>query len=113
MDIKLEIDRASKAGKKLENLVSGKLVTSKTDRDALLIGFWSLIFDYSKGILLLLSSQFYASAFAQWRPLVEASIRSHLVLIVPDEDVQKIRKDEYSSPSPFSCSSSSRYFRAP
>jgi hypothetical protein len=95
MDIKVEIDRAAKVGQKLEDLVSGKSVTITTNRDALLIGFWSLIFDYSKGMMLLLSSQFYASAFAQWRPLVEASIRSHLVLMVSDEDFERIRKDDY------------------
>src|SRR5271170_1307444 len=95
MDIRAEIDRAVKVSQKLEDLVSGKSVTTINNRDALLIGFWSLIFDYSKGIMLLLSSQFYASAFAQWRPLVEASIRSHLVLMVSDDDFEKIRKDDY------------------
>jgi hypothetical protein len=95
MDIKAEIDHAAKVGQKLENLVSGKSFTPATEREFFLVLFWSLMFDYSKGMMLLLSSQFYASAFAQWRPLIEASIRSHLVLMVSDEDFERIRKDDY------------------
>jgi len=95
MDIKAEIDRAANVGQKLEDLVSGKSFTPKTQREFFLILFWSLMFDYSKGMMLLLSSKFYASAFAQWRPLIEASMRSHLVLMVSDEEFEKIQKDAY------------------
>jgi hypothetical protein len=75
--------------------VSGKSFTPATEREFFLILFWSVMFDYSKGMMLLLSSKFYASAFAQWRPLIEAFIRSHLVLMVSDEDFERIRKDNY------------------
>lgn len=58
-------------------------------------GYWSLVFDFGKGIGCLLHHEFYASAFALFRPIVEAVVRAGVVLAGAPEDVQKIRKDEF------------------
>jgi hypothetical protein len=94
--LQFKIEHAAKLGQSLEDLVSCKALTMKTDRDFLLVGLWSLTFDYSKGILSLLASKYYASAFALWRPLVEAAVRAHLIFIVSDKDFRRIREDKYT-----------------
>ncbi len=96
MTVQNEIDRASQLGQKLEDLVVRKGQLACTgDRETLLIAYWALIFDYHKGILALLSNGFCGSAFALVRPVVEALVRSHLVLMCSQEDLRKIQQDEY------------------
>ncbi|MGA8151413.1 MAG: hypothetical protein WB952_10725 [Terriglobales bacterium] len=91
-----EIRRAQEFGQKLEDLVvNAGQITIKTEGSPLLIGFWSLIFDYQKGLTNLLLWKFYAAAFALWRPIVEATLRSHLALMLPKEDIEKLWKDKY------------------
>ena len=96
MNLTEEIRRAQELGQTLEDLVvnAGK-ITIKTEGSPLLIGFWSLICDYQKGLLNLLNQKFYGAAFALWRPIVEATLRSHLALMLPNEDIEKLWKDEY------------------
>jgi hypothetical protein len=55
-----------------------------------------MVFDYCKGIVCLLHQKFHASAFALQRPLVEALVRAHIVLVGSENDVAKIRKDWYN-----------------
>jgi hypothetical protein len=95
MSVQREIERASQFGGQLENLVVRKGQIDVNGDNVLLIGLWALIFDYYKGILALLSNGFCGSAFALVRPVVEALVRSHVVLMGSDEDVDKIRNDEY------------------
>lgn len=96
MDLNGEIRRAQELGQALENLVvNAGQITIKTEGSPLLIGFWSLICDYQKGLLNLLHWKFYGAAFALWRPIVEATLRSHLALMLPKEDIEKLRKDDY------------------
>ncbi|MGC1371038.1 MAG: hypothetical protein WA824_02760 [Candidatus Sulfotelmatobacter sp.] len=91
-----EIRRAQELGQSLEDLVvNAGQITIKTEGSQLLIGFWSLICDYQKGLLNLLLWKFYASAFAQWRPTVEAIIRAHLSLMLPKEHLDKLKNDKY------------------
>jgi hypothetical protein len=73
----------------------GRLVFS-TKNDDLLVSYWSMVFDYCKGIGCLLHHKFHSPAFALQRPLVEALVRAHIVLIGSEEDVAKIRKDRYN-----------------
>jgi hypothetical protein len=96
VDLNGEIRRAQELGQSIENLVvrAGQL-TINTKASPLLIGFWTLICDYQKGLLHLLSWQMYGAAFALWRPIVEATVRSHLALILPNEDIEKLWKDDY------------------
>lgn len=96
MSVKTEIARASEFGQRVEDLiVDKKQCHCKGDRDKLLLGYWALIFDYHKGILKLLSEEFSGGAFALVRPLMEALVRGHLVLICTEDDFQKIKDDEY------------------
>ena len=96
VDVQDQIRRAQELGQKLEDLIvnAGK-ITIKTEGSPLLIGFWSLVCDYQKGLLNLLHWKFYAAAFALWRPLIEATIRAHLSLMLSKEDLHRLRKDKY------------------
>ena len=95
-----EIDRTARFGQALEDLVynqakEGRLVF-RTKNDDLLVSYWSMVFDYCKGIGCLLHHRFHSPAFALQRPLVEALVRAHIVLVGSEEDVAKIRKDRYN-----------------
>jgi hypothetical protein len=59
------------------------------------MAYWSLTFDFHRGVLCLLSHKLFGSAFALVRPILEATIRSHVVIIGTEEDVRKLRADEY------------------
>jgi len=94
-----EINRAAHFGQRLEDLVynkakEGRLVF-RTKNDDLLVSYWSMIFDYCKGIGCLLHHKFHSPAFALQRPLIEAVVRAHIVVVGSEEDVDKIRKDRY------------------
>lgn len=65
------------------------------DRNVLLIAYWALMFDYHKGILSLLQSEFCGAAFALVRPVVEAVVRAHVTLMGSEDDLARIQKDEY------------------
>jgi len=43
----------------------------------------------------LLSHKFFGSAFALVRPIVEATVRSHVVIMGSEEDVRRLREDDY------------------
>jgi hypothetical protein len=95
-----EIDRAARFGQALEDLVynqakEGRIVF-RTENDDLLVSYWSMMFDYCKGIGCMLHHKFHSPAFALQRPLVEALVRAHIVLVGSEEDVAKIRKDWYN-----------------
>ncbi len=99
MDLFDEIDRAAKFGQFLEDLVVGKArlgaLVARTDNDDLFIAYWSLTFDYAKGIDCLLRYKFHSPAFALMRPLIEALVRAHLVLCSSADEVDRIRQDRY------------------
>lgn len=63
-----EINRTARFGQVMEDLVyneakAGRLVF-RTKNDDLLISYWSMIFDYCKGIGCLLHQKFHSPAFA-------------------------------------------------
>lgn len=90
-----EIKRANQFGDEIENLVVAKGECPTGDRNTLLIAYWSIIFDHHRGVLCLLSNKFFGSAFALVRPIVEAAVRAHVVIMGSEEDVQNLRQDEY------------------
>ncbi len=99
MTVQEEIDRSSAFGQKLEDLIvkRGSVTLGQAgDRDRLLLAHWSLVVDYDKGILALMRHQFYGSAFALLRPVVEALVRAHVVLMGSDDDVNRIKNDTYN-----------------
>jgi hypothetical protein len=85
--IQQEIDGAAQFGQALEDLILAKgaitLRSNTSDRDKLLLAYWSLINDYDKGILELIRERLYGGAFALLRPVVEAQVRAHVVLMAP------------------------------
>jgi hypothetical protein len=100
VSMEAEINRAALLGERLEHLIydkskEGKLVAIGKN-DHLLLGFWSLIFEYGKGIGCLLHHKFYAPAFALFRPTVEALVRAGIVLVGTPDEVEKIRQDRFN-----------------
>jgi hypothetical protein len=96
VSVETEIARASEFGRKIEHLVVGKKqLKCERERERLLLGYWALAFDYHKGILALLSNEFFGGAFALVRPVMEAVVRAHLILRCSEQDFQKIKDDEY------------------
>jgi hypothetical protein len=94
-----EIDRSTEFCQRLEDLIVGKgyyTFGEQPDRDKLLFAHWSLACDYQKSILALMRLKYYGGAFALLRPLVEAQIRAHIVLIGSDDDVTRIKEDKYN-----------------
>lgn len=59
------------------------------------MAYWSLAFEFHKAILNLITNKFYGAAFALVRPLIECTIRAHLVISVSDEVLKKVLADEY------------------
>lgn len=99
MTVNQEIDRASVFGQRLEDVIVKKgsiTLGSGGDRDKLLLAYWSLALDLDKSILALLRNQFYGGAFALLRPLIEAQIRAHVVLMAGDEVVTRVKEDMYT-----------------
>src|SRR3954447_9300896 len=90
-----EIQRAKEFGQKAEDLVVAKGQCSAGDREALLIGYWALIFDFHKGVLLLLENDFNGAAFALVRPVVEALVRAHVSLMGSEKDILALQADDY------------------
>lgn len=95
-----EIDFATILGQSLEALIFNKVKTTGfvrcSDRDDLVVAYWSIIFDYCKGILSLLHHKFHHSAFALLRPVTEALVRECVSAKGSDEQVLKIRKGQYN-----------------
>jgi hypothetical protein len=99
MTVQEEIGRSSEFGQKIEDLVVSKgsvTLGQARDRDRLLLAHWSLALDLDKSILCLMQHEFYGGAFALLRPLVEALVRAHVVLIGSDDDVTKLKNDTYT-----------------
>jgi hypothetical protein len=90
-----EIKKANAFGDQIENLVIAKGQCPTGDRNTPLMAYWSLLFDFHRGVLCLLSHKFYGSAFALVRPIVEGVVRSHVVIMGSEDDVRKLREDEY------------------
>jgi hypothetical protein len=98
MSVQAEIERATSFGQALEDIIVNKgsiTLGNAPDRDKLLVAYWALAMDYHKSILSLLRQGYYGGAFALLRPLIEALVRAHVVLMGPDDDVNKIRADDY------------------
>ena len=90
-----EIKRANEFGDRIEDLVIAKGQFPTGDRNTLLMAYWSLTFEFHRGVLCLLSHKFFGSAFALVRPIVEALVRAHVVIMGSEEDLRELREDEY------------------
>jgi hypothetical protein len=98
MSVQDEIERATELGQRLEDLIVNKQqLVHRGERELLLLGYWSLIFDLDKGMLSLIRSKFYGAAFALLRPIVETLVRSHVAIMCSDEDFAELQNDTYKT----------------
>src|ERR1700687_4761776 len=68
---------------------------NKTNRDALVLLHWSLIFEHHQGILLLLQNGLPAPAFALMRPLEEAFLRMFVTMNGAEKQAAALWKGRY------------------
>lgn len=90
-----EIKLASEFGSKIEELVVARGQCPTGERNTPLMAYWSLAFEFHKAILSLIANKFYGAAFALERPILEATVRAHLVVFVHDDVLKKILDDGY------------------
>jgi hypothetical protein len=89
------INRAGSFGQQLEDLIVKSKIKFRSDRDDLLMAYWSLVFDYAKGIHCLLNCKFYSAAAALIRPAFEAATLAGKSLVGSEQDIARIRKGRY------------------
>ena len=90
-----EIKRNNEFGDKIQGLVVAKKECPTGDRNTLLMALWSFTFEIHRAILCLVHHKFYGAAFAVVRTSVEAAVRAHVVIMGSDDDLKKIRDDDY------------------
>ncbi len=90
-----EIKQAIAFADRIEDLVIAKGQCPTGDRNTPLMGYWSLTFEFQRGILCLIDHKFYGAAFALVRPIIEAVVRAHVVIMAGQEDLERLHKDEY------------------
>jgi len=93
--IENEIKRANEVGDRIEDLVIAGGQCPTGDRNTPLMAYWSLAFDFHRGILCLVSHRFYGAAFALVRPIIEAVVRAHVVIMSSETDLKRLLGDEY------------------
>jgi uncharacterized protein DUF6988 len=88
------------------NAISGKLQlllsndrqhVTKTNRDALTLLHWSVIFEHHQGMLLLLRKTYYVPAFALLRPFEEAFLRSFVAMYGTEKQVAALWNGTYDT----------------
>lgn len=89
-----ELDTARSFGEQLEAIAVSKNYP-RGDRNMLLLAYWELISDFHRGIHALIRSEFFASAFALVRPVVESLVRAHVALKGSETDMQRLQTDDY------------------
>jgi len=95
--LETEIRLANEVGDKMQDLIVAKGRVRHGDRNTLLMAYWSVIFEFHRSILCLLSYNFYGAAWSLARPTIEAAIRAHVVIIGSADDLKNIRADEYKT----------------
>lgn len=93
--IAAEIGHSNEFADQIEELFSAKGEVPTGDRNTLLLAYWSLIFELHRAILCLIDQHFYGAAFALVRPIIEAVVRAHLAVASSEDDLKKLRSDEY------------------
>jgi hypothetical protein len=98
MNVQEVIAQANDLSERLQLLLSNdRQHVNKTNRDALCLLHWSLIFDHHQGMLLLLRHEFHAPAFALMRPLEEAFLRSFVAMYGTEKQVAALWKGTYNT----------------
>ncbi|HEV2178430.1 MAG TPA: hypothetical protein VGW33_14685 [Terriglobia bacterium] len=92
-----EINRANTFGDAIEDLVVARGQCPTGERNTPLMAYWSLGFEFHRGIICLLSHKFYGAAFALVRPIIEATVRAHVVIMGSPKDLKDLREDKYKT----------------
>jgi hypothetical protein len=92
--VQKELDAARKFGEQLDATVTSKNYPTG-DRNMLLLAYWELVSDFHRGIHALIKSEFFASAFALVRPVVESLVRAHVALKGSEAELQRLQTDDY------------------
>jgi len=95
MKVPEEIARVSRYGEQLEALLAKREFRLSGDRDALILGYLSLLLDYYTAIVTLLPNELYGAAFALMRPIIEAWVRIHFAKMGSDKTVLPLKNDTY------------------
>ncbi len=90
-----EIKSANEFGDRIEDLVIAKRQCPTGDSNRLLMAYWSLIFEFHRSVLCLISHKFFGAAFALVRPIVESVVRAHVVIIGSEKNLRLLRNDQY------------------
>ncbi len=93
--IEEEVKRANEFADRIEDLVVAKGQCPTGDRNTPLMGYWSLTFEFQRGILCLIDHRFCGAAFALVRPIIEAVVRAHVVIMADQAVLERLHKDEY------------------
>ena len=92
------ITQANSLSERLQLLLSNdKQHVVKTNRDDVVLRYWSLIFEHHQGMLLLLRNGLPATAFALMRPLEEAFLRLFVAMNGTDEQAVTLRNGTYKT----------------
>jgi hypothetical protein len=95
------IAHASKLSERVQCLVSNdRQHVTKTNRDALALAYWTILFEYHHGILTLVRNGNPTSAFALLRVFEEAFLKLFLVMFGTDKQVQAIWEGTYNTDFP-------------
>lgn len=94
-EVRAEILRSKDLCEKLEHLIVRRKEFPNIGRNLLMVSLWSLFFEQHKGALALLSWNYPGAALALLRPMVETVVRAHVVAEGSNEDVERIRTDDY------------------
>jgi hypothetical protein len=90
--------QAANLSERLQLLLSNdRQHVNKTERDALCLVHWSLIFEHHQGMLLLLQRGFHAPAFALMRPLEEAFLRLFVAMNGTENQVTALWDGTYNT----------------
>jgi hypothetical protein len=94
----LMVAHASKLSERVQCLVSnGRQHVTKTNRDALALAYWTILFEYHHGILTLVRNGNPTSAFALLRVFEEAFLKMFLVMFGTDKQFQAIWEGTYNT----------------
>jgi hypothetical protein len=97
-NVRADLITAVQIAKELEGLVLKRFplnLPQDRDRARLILGFWALVFDYQKSILVLINAGLYGGAFALLRPIIEAVLRAHVAMSCRPAVVQTLKRDKY------------------
>lgn len=93
--IQREIESANGFANQIEDLVVARGQCPTGERNTPLMAYWSLAFEFQRAILCLIDHKFYGAAFALVRPIVEATIRAHVVIMASAEVLKQLEADTY------------------